>query len=82
MAPEAAAAVAASPEGRRASKGVLLAIAIILLWLAGLCFFIALEGSQLLTEATGTTGGGLVKGFLSGIASKAQAQGSDGSGSG
>lgn len=37
-----------------ASRGVLLALAIILLWLAGLCFFIAFEGSSLL--GGGSTG--------------------------
>lgn len=30
------------------TKGVLLAIAILLLWLAGLAFFIAFEGSKIL----------------------------------
>lgn len=39
------------------SKGVLLAIAILLLWLAGLAFFIAFEGSKLLGNA-GMAGGG------------------------
>lgn len=38
------------------NRGVLLAIAIILLWLAGLCFFIAFEGSKLL-GSSGLAGG-------------------------
>ena len=33
-----------------ATKGVLLAIAILLLWLAGLSFFIAFEGSKILGQ--------------------------------
>ena len=47
MAPETA---AVAGEGREHSKGVLLAIAIILLWLASFAFFIAFEGQQLLGE--------------------------------
>jgi hypothetical protein len=78
MAPEAAAAVAGSPEGRQASKGVLLAIAIILLWLAGLCLFIAFEGSQLLAEASEQTGGGFLKAMIGGLADKALKQESGG----
>ena len=35
-----------NPDG--GSKGVLLALAIVLLWLAGLGFFIAFEGSKIL----------------------------------
>jgi hypothetical protein len=57
-------------QAREASKGVLLAIAIILLWLAGLCFFVAFEGSQLLAESASPTGGGLLKAMISGIAQK------------
>lgn len=35
------------------TKGVLLAIAILLLWLAGLAFFIAFEGSKILGTPAG-----------------------------
>lgn len=71
----AAAGSAAGPvvvsAGEKASKGVLLAIAIILLWLAGLCFFIAFEGSQILSEAgPNAQGGGFVKAIIGGLAQK------------
>lgn len=56
------------------SKGVLLAIGIILLWLAGFCFFIALEGATLLGEQSDTSGGGLLRAMISGLATKAAAQ--------
>lgn len=62
------------------SKGVLLAIAIILLWLAGFCFFIAFEGSTLLSEADSTTGGGLLKGIINGLASRTLKQEQGGTG--
>lgn len=62
------------------SKGVLLAIAILLLWLAGFCFFIALEGSTLLTEQSDTTGGGLARAIVSGLAARASAQEAAGGG--
>lgn len=62
---------AAGPAGDKASKGVLLAIAIILLWLAGLCLFIAFEGSQLLAESAQQTGGGFLKAMITGLAQKA-----------
>jgi hypothetical protein len=52
---------------REASKGVLLAIAIVLLWLAGLAFFVALEGSKLLGEAATPDGGGFFKALVQGI---------------
>jgi hypothetical protein len=73
MAAEAAAPVAVAA-GEKSSKGVLLAIAIILLWLAGVCFFIALEGNQLLGEQADKTGGGFLKAIIGGLASKALAQ--------
>jgi hypothetical protein len=78
-APEAGAAAAsaagvAGVEGRDPSKGVLLAIAIVLLWLAGFCFFIAFEGSALLSESSSTTGGGLLKAMVFGLAGKALKQ--------
>jgi hypothetical protein len=61
--------------GEKASRGVLLAIAIILLWLAGLCFFIAFEGSQILGEAgPNAQGGGFVKAIIGGLAQKAYTQ--------
>jgi len=68
---EPAAAAAVTTAGER-SRGVLLAIAIVLLWLAAFAFFIAFEGSQLLGEQASTTGGGLIKAMVSGLASKAQ----------
>lgn len=82
MAAEAAGGAGASGEAAGASgaaragapKGVLLAIAIIVLWLAGFCFFIALEGSQLLAEQADTTGGGLLKAILGGLAQRALSQ--------
>lgn len=57
-----------------ASKGVRLAIAIVLLWLACFCFFIAFEGATLLGEQASLTGGGLLKAMVGGLAAKAQAQ--------
>jgi hypothetical protein len=36
----------------RAGQGVALAIGILLLWLAGLAFFVAFEGSKFLAEGT------------------------------
>lgn len=56
------------------SKGALLAIAIVLLWLAGFCFFIAFEGSKLLGADADTTGPGLIKAMLGGLASRVQKQ--------
>lgn len=54
------------------SKGVLLAIAILLLWLAGFCLFVAFEGSALWTEqSSAKTGGALAKGLVLGLAQKA-----------
>ena len=55
-------------------KGVLLAIAIVLLWLAGLAFFVALEGSKLLGEQATQTGGGFFKAIMSGLANIVQQQ--------
>lgn len=37
---------------KRAGQGVTLALGIILLWLAGLAFFVAFEGGKLLSEGT------------------------------
>jgi len=73
MAADAAPAAAAiAPEAGGHSKGVLLAIAIILLWLACFAFFIAFEGSKLLGEQADTTGGGLLKAMITGLATRAQ----------
>jgi hypothetical protein len=69
------------PSGPQSAKGVLLAVAILLLWIAGFCFFIALEGSTLLTEQSDTSGGGLLKAMISGLATRAAAQESQGAGS-
>lgn len=49
-------------------KGVLLAMAIILLWLAGFAFFIAFEGSKLLGEVADPNGAGLWKAIVTGAA--------------
>lgn len=68
------------PGGGSSNKGVLLAIGIILLWLAGFCFFIALEGSTLLGEQSDTSGGGLLRAMISGLATKAAAQEKQGGG--
>jgi hypothetical protein len=54
------------------SHGVLLAIAIILLWLAAFAFFIAFEGAKLLGADADTSGGGLLKAMISGLAQRAQ----------
>lgn len=55
-----------------ANKGVLLAIAIVLLWLSGFCFFVAFEGSKLLSESGGgTDGGSLLRAMIAGLAQKA-----------
>lgn len=69
--PAAAAAITTAGGGER-PRGVLLAIAIVLLWLAAFCFFIAFEGSKLLGEQADTTGGGLIKAMVTGLASRAQ----------
>lgn len=60
--------------GGEGSKGVRLAIAIVLLWLACFAFFIAFEGSKLLGEQADLTGGGLLKAMIGGLAAKAQGQ--------
>lgn len=57
------------PEGS-GSKGVLLAIAIILLWLSGLAFFIAFEGSKVLNEASNPDGKSFFRGLIDGLAQK------------
>lgn len=53
-----------------APKGVLLAIAIVLLWLAGFCFFIAFEGSKLLTESSGGGSASMLRSIVNGLAQK------------
>lgn len=72
-----------APAGEEGEKeknhAVLLAVAIVLLWLAGLAFFIALEGLQV--EQGNTTGSGLLKSMLSGLSGKA-AQAEQGQGGG
>jgi hypothetical protein len=60
-----------SPAGAPdAPKGVLLAIAIILLWLAGVCFFIAFEGSKILTESSGTDSSSMLRTMINALAQK------------
>ena len=61
-------------QDRAAAKCVLLAIAIVLLWLAGLAFFIALEGSSFLGEQAKPTGGGFFKALVSGLNGLVQKQ--------
>lgn len=56
-------------------NGVLLAIGIVFLWLAGVCFFIAFEGAGILGAAIPVTGGGGQSYFLAalqGLTGKAQ----------
>ncbi len=76
MAGEAGTALAAghaANEFREKNRGVLLALAIVLLWLAGVAFFFALEGMKDIQSAE-TTGGGLFKAMITSLAGKAQAQ--------
>jgi hypothetical protein len=54
------------------NHGVLLAVAIVLLWLAGVAFFVALEGLQV--EQGGTTGGGILQSVMKTLISKAEQQ--------
>jgi hypothetical protein len=70
----AGAAAGAGGGGGEPSRGVRLAVAIVLLWLACFCFFIAFEGQKLLGEQADVTGGGLVKAMIGGLAAKAQGQ--------
>jgi hypothetical protein len=67
-APVAAGAVA---DEREQHRGALLALGILLLWLAGVAFFFAFEGIQ--AEQADTTGGGLLKALIGGLSNKAQA---------
>lgn len=39
-----------SSDGAGASKGVVLAVAVLLLWLAGVCLYVAFEGTSFLPE--------------------------------
>lgn len=52
------------------SKTALLALGILLLWLAGLGFFFCFEG--LMVQSADTSGGGLVRALFSGLAGKTQ----------
>ena len=59
------------------SNGVLMAIAIVLLWLAGVAFFIAFEGASILGEAipaSGSGGSSYLKAAVAGLTRKAQEQ--------
>lgn len=61
-------------DGDRPS-GVLLAVSVVLFWLAGVCFWVAFEGSGLLGQPMPAKGGGGVsyfKGALAGFAKTAQ----------
>jgi hypothetical protein len=56
-------------------NGVLAAIAIVLLWLAGVAFFVAFEGAGILGESMPATGGGGVsylKAALKGLTASTQ----------
>lgn len=61
-------------DGDRPS-GVLLAISVVLFWLAGVCFWIAFEGSGILGQPMPAPGGGgasYFRGALAGFARTAQ----------
>jgi hypothetical protein len=69
--------------GREPSKGTMLAVAILLFWLAGVLFFVAFQGSGILGENAPEAGSGGVsyfKAIISGLTSKAAgvAQGQSG----
>jgi hypothetical protein len=60
--------------GREPSKGTVLALAILLFWLAGVLFFVAFEGVSLFGEQAAETGSGAtswIKTIISGIGAKA-----------
>lgn len=60
--------------GKQPSKGTVLAIAILLFWLAGVLFFVAFEGSGILGENAPESGSGgvsWVKAIFTGLTSKA-----------
>lgn len=60
--------------GGDAPKGVLLALAIVLFWLAGVAFFVALEGSTVMGQAAPAPGGGggsYIRSIIAGLAQKA-----------
>lgn len=89
MAPEAAAATGAAEGGAASgaagavpvpgggggdrNRGALLALGIVLLWLAGVAFFFAFEGLAA-TEQADTTGAGLFKAMLGQLSRKTQQQ--------
>lgn len=66
-------AASAANDVREKNRGVLLALAIVLLWLAGVAFFFAFEGVKNIEQA-GTSGGSLFKAMLTSLGDKAQAQ--------
>jgi hypothetical protein len=60
--------------GQEPNKGTMLALSILLLWLAGVLFFVAFEGSKILGQnvaATGEGGVSYVKSILSWVGAKA-----------
>jgi len=66
--------VLAQSVGRQPSKGTVLAVAILLFWLAGVLFFVAFEGSGILGENAPESGSGgisWVKAIFTGLTSKA-----------
>ncbi len=66
-------------DGEHGPRTVLLAVAIVLLWLAGLAFFIALDGIQV--EQGATNGMGVMRSIMGTLVKSAKAQ-EGGSGSG
>jgi hypothetical protein len=71
--------------GREPSKGTMLAVAILLFWLAGVLFFVAFQGSGILGEnapASGSGGVSYFKAIITGLTAKAAglAQGGQGGG--
>jgi hypothetical protein len=60
--------------GRQPNKGTVLAVAILLFWLAGVLFFVAFEGSGILGENAPESGSGGISYFsaiISGLRSAA-----------
>lgn len=62
-------------EQHEPNRAVLLAVAILLLWLAGLAFFIAVEGLQV--EQGKNNGSGIMASILATLTTKADAQQQD-----
>lgn len=68
------AAVLGQALGKQPNKGTVLAVAILLFWLAGVLFFVAFQGNTILAENAPELGSGGIsyfKGILSWIGAKA-----------